>query len=208
MTVQRTTAITTIGLAIDSGPVRRRLQRLFTGVGWRTLEPQAPGDVPRCDVLVTDMHRLEDVRTALPTLALVSGTGAVGLGATSADLRAIVDRDDLDGAFLTAVQEILAGHGWVSPTLIPPLLRSLHRPWPPAGRGADSAPVRLAGLTARENEVVALVARGMSNGEIAAELHVAESTVKFHMSNILQKTGLRDRSQLAARLPGPLAWSA
>jgi DNA-binding NarL/FixJ family response regulator len=92
-----------------------------------------------------------------------------------------------------------AGDAIVDPAVTRRLLdRFVHR-LPAAAEGTDldaSARERLAGVTERETEVLTLVARGLSNAEIAAELMVTETTVKTHVHHLLTKLGVRDRVQL------------
>src|SRR5205823_6713970 len=91
-----------------------------------------------------------------------------------------------------AVRVVAAGDALLSPAVTRRLLdrvvsRLPDRPEPP--------PDALADLTERELEVLRLVARGLSNAEIAADLVVSEATVKTHVSHVLQKLRLRDRVQ-------------
>ena len=90
-----------------------------------------------------------------------------------------------------AVRLVAAGDALLAPGVTRRLIAEFAR------MGAPRTPTRrqLEGLTERESEVLALVARGMSNGEIADHLVVAEQTVKTHVSRILMKLDLRDRAQ-------------
>jgi DNA-binding NarL/FixJ family response regulator len=103
------------------------------------------------------------------------------------------------GRLLEAIRVVHAGDAIVDPAVTRRLLdRFVHR-LPAAAPGADldaTARERLAGVTERETEVLTLVARGLSNAEIAAELVVTETTVKTHVHHLLTKLGLRDRVQL------------
>jgi DNA-binding NarL/FixJ family response regulator len=91
-----------------------------------------------------------------------------------------------------AVRVIAAGEALLAPTVTRRLIREFARQRPQT----DSSRVaRLATLTPRETQVLGLVAEGLSNPEIAARFTVTEETVKTHVSRILAKLGLRDRTQ-------------
>jgi DNA-binding NarL/FixJ family response regulator len=92
---------------------------------------------------------------------------------------------------ITAVRSIAAGDALIDPVIT----RRLIARFALAARGPAGLPGELSQLTARELEVLRLVARGLSNIEIARELVVEENTVKTHVSRILAKLSLRDRVQ-------------
>jgi DNA-binding NarL/FixJ family response regulator len=92
---------------------------------------------------------------------------------------------------LAAVYTIAAGEALLSPSVTRRVIdRMAQQPTPDL---ADQG--RLGGLTAREREVLERIARGLSNREIAAALHVEESTIRTHVKRILMKLELRDRVQ-------------
>jgi DNA-binding NarL/FixJ family response regulator len=93
---------------------------------------------------------------------------------------------------LGAVRAVLSGDAVVAPSATRRLLEHVAETLP-TGRGDP----RLEQLTAREREVLREVARGRSNAEIAADLFMAEATVKTHVGRLLAKLDLRDRVQLA-----------
>ncbi len=101
---------------------------------------------------------------------------------------------DVEAAKLAeAVRVIATGNAIVDPTVTRRLLDQFTRLAAPA---AAPATCQLDGLTGRETEVLALVARGLSNAEVAAGLGVTETTVKTHVHHLLTKLGARDRVQL------------
>ncbi|QDB80447.1 response regulator transcription factor [Georgenia wutianyii] len=96
---------------------------------------------------------------------------------------------------IRAVRAVAAGDAVVEPRVTQLLLGLVADRLHARGRAEEKDP-RLADLTPRETEVLRLVAAGMTNGEIAAELHLSTTTVKTHVGNLLAKLGLRDRVQL------------
>lgn len=92
---------------------------------------------------------------------------------------------------IEGVRTIARGDALLSPTITRRLVEEfVRRPRP------DDVPSDLVELTGRELEVMRMVARGLSNAEIAAQLHLSEATVKTHVAHILQKLDLRDRVQV------------
>jgi DNA-binding NarL/FixJ family response regulator len=99
---------------------------------------------------------------------------------------------------VTAVRMVQSGDALLAPVITRRLVaRFARREDTPLPTGQDqSAQHRnLATLTSRESEVLRLIARGLSNAELAAHLHLSEATVKTHVARILAKLGLRDRVQ-------------
>ncbi|MFC4068976.1 response regulator transcription factor [Actinoplanes subglobosus] len=113
--------------------------------------------------------------------------------AIRAGARGFLLKDSSAHQLADAVRTTMSGGAVLAPSVTRRLLDDFsQRPAPP---GAPAG--RLSVLTAQEVRVLGLVARGMSNAEIAVHLRVAEQTVKTHVSRILMKLDLRDRTQAA-----------
>lgn len=91
---------------------------------------------------------------------------------------------------ITAIRVVAQGDALLAPSITRRLIEQFARRPPPSSR-----PDALTELTARELEILQLLARGLSNAEIAHELTLGEATVKTHVARVLHKLGLRDRVQ-------------
>ena len=110
-------------------------------------------------------------------------------GALRAGASGFLLKDAPEEQLVSAIRVIATGGSLFAPSVTRRLIEEFSR------RAAPSLPPQLDELTARELEVLRLVARGLTNGEIAATLVVSEHTVKTHVAHLLRKLGLRDRTQ-------------
>jgi DNA-binding NarL/FixJ family response regulator len=100
-------------------------------------------------------------------------------------------KDTLAPDLLSAIRVVARGEAVVAPSVT----RRLLDRYVTGGAGPTVSALTLDALTEREREVLGLIARGLSNGEIAGRLYLSEGTVKTHVSRVLAKLGLRDRVQ-------------
>jgi DNA-binding NarL/FixJ family response regulator len=113
-------------------------------------------------------------------------------GALRAGASGFLLKDTPPTDLLAAIRVVAAGEALLAPTVTRRLIAEYaRRPVP-----APPLPRELTGVTDREREVLALIAHGLSNAEIAERLFLSVATVKTHVSHLLGKLGARDRAQL------------
>lgn len=205
-------------LIVDDHPIFRR------GLALSLAEAEA-GDLEICGEGATAEEAVALARDLAPDVVLLDlslpGGGLSALpalrglpGVAVAVLTASEDGDDLRNALaagaagyivkgvgsralIDAVRTIARGEGYVAPTLAARVIAEMRRE---AGFQAAASP--LGQLTPREAEVLRLVAEGHSNKEIARQADMQEKTVKHHMTRILQKLNVRNRTEAAMILRG------
>jgi DNA-binding NarL/FixJ family response regulator len=197
-------------VADDQEMVRAGFRRLLESEAGIEVVGEAADGIEACesarrvkpDIVLMDirMPRLDGIAATRRVIASAPATrvlilttydldryvyAALRAGASGFLLKDAPAADLVDG-----VRIVARGDALLAPSITRRLIREFaRRPDPEAG------PAELAELTTRESEVLALVARGLSNAEIASDLVVAEATVKSHVGGILTKLGLRDRVQ-------------
>ncbi|MGP9537741.1 response regulator [Brachybacterium sp. AOP43-C2-M15] len=142
------------------------------------------------------LEQLREQGSEVPVLVLTTfDDDQLVLQALQAGARGYLLKDVTIERLARAVHALAEGGTLISPSITEGLLRAIRSGSPSA---ADPE-VPLQPLTERETDVLRLVAEGYSNREIAGVLHLAEGTVKNHLSVILQKTGARDRTNAVLR---------
>ncbi|MGW2444213.1 response regulator transcription factor [Streptomyces sp. NPDC001494] len=146
--------------------------------------------MPRCDgVEATRRIRSEYPATQVVVLTTFGDDESL-FPALHAGARGYLTKDAGGDEIVRAVESVLSGEAGLAPSVQRRLLERLAEP-PPAPAVTEAPD----GLTAREAEVLVLIAEGLSNQEIARRLCVSTATVKTHINNLFAKTGLKDRAQ-------------
>jgi DNA-binding NarL/FixJ family response regulator len=146
--------------------------------------------MPELDGLQATRRILATDNTARILILTTFGLDEYIYEALSAGASGFVLKDDPPEQLIEAVHTVAAGDALLSPAITKRVIKQFTR------IPRHKPPKELDELTAREQDILRLIARGLSNAEIGAELYISETTVKTHVTHILQKLGLRDRVQV------------
>jgi DNA-binding NarL/FixJ family response regulator len=190
---------TSFRLLVDHTPGMTTVGEAATGAEAVALARREQPDVVLMDVRMPQMDGIEATRlicgaSGTPrTKVLILTTFDLDeyvFGALRAGASGFLFKDALPDDLVTAIRVVAAGDGLFASTVTQRLIAAF------AESPARPAPAKLDGLTPRELEVLKLLGRGLSNNEIADELHLSTPTVKTYVSRLLSKLAKRDRSQL------------
>src|SRR5271157_5205302 len=165
-----------------------------------TLTLELQPDILLLDVLMPRLPGIEAMRAIMngsPTVKILLLTSTIStqqiIEALHIGARGIVLKDALAGHLQTAIRTVYAGDYWIGGKRVVNLVSALHD----LMVAAAVPPRKTYGLTPRELEVVGCIVEGCSNRDIAKQFTLSEETVKRHLSNIFDKTGVSTRLELA-----------
>ncbi|MEE1737337.1 response regulator transcription factor [Streptomyces sp. BE147] len=159
-------------------------------------------DVTLMDIRMPGLDGIETtrrvIRSGAPTRVLIVTTfdlDEYAYDGLRAGASGFLVKDALPEELLSGIRAVAGGDAVVAPSLTRRLLDAYVQHLPASPGDPTATDSRIASLTYREREILTVIGQGWSNTEIAARLHLAESTVKTHVTRILAKTGARDRVQ-------------
>ncbi|KAB2387956.1 response regulator transcription factor [Actinomadura montaniterrae] len=184
---------------IDTAPGLHAVGEAGTGAEAVELAERERPDVVLMDVRMPEMDGIEATRRIcrdLPDVRVLILTtfdlDSYVYAALRAGASGFLLKDTPPADLLSAVRVVASGESLLAPTVTRRLIAEfVRRPAP-----AEPPPDGLDALTDREREVLALIARGLSNAELAEHLHLSPATVKTHIGRLLAKLQARDRAQL------------
>jgi DNA-binding NarL/FixJ family response regulator len=170
--------IEVVGTASDGEEAVQLVERLHPEVVLMDIR------MPRCDgVEATRRLREQGSSTQVIVLTTYADDRSV-IEALRAGARGFLTKDSGAEEIQRAIEAVVRGEAAIDPAVQHHLVEAV-----------AAKPELPHGLTPREAEVLALIAQGLSNGEIATRLFVSEATVKSHINHLFAKTGVRDRAQ-------------
>ena len=158
-------------------------------------------DVVLMDIRMPGVNGIEataEITRTLDTKVLILTTfdlDEYAFGGLRAGASGFLLKDTRPAELIEAIRTVASGEAVVSPRITRRMLEMFAGQLPSGATASGQVDPRIASLTPRETEILCLVARGMSNAEIAAELVVSATTVKTHVGSLLAKLGVRDRVQ-------------
>jgi len=157
-------------------------------------------DILLLDVQMPRLPGIEAMRTIMtgtPTVKILLLTSTITtqqiIEALQIGARGIVLKDALAGHLQTAIRTVISGDYWIGGKRVVNLVSALHE----LMQEAAVPPRKTFGLTPRELEMVGAIVDGCSNRDIARQFGLSEETVKRHLSNVFDKTGVSTRLELA-----------
>lgn len=186
-------------LLVESAPDLTVIGEAGTGLAAVSLAAAQKPDVVLMDVRMPELDGIEATRQITAALdgvrVLILTTfdlDSYVYSALRAGASGFLLKDTPPAELLSAIRIIAAGDGLLSPTITRRLIAEFAKAPAPSG----ALPATLDGVTDREREVLTLIARGLSNQEIAAQLYLSLATIKTHIGRLLSKLQARDRAQL------------